>query len=179
MHEVDRRYKRNDTEHTAGRMKLEYVQCDQCRNFTPPNICTWWSEHKGSMHYISFPHNESTVCIYFNTMTPQHRKALHLYFRDYAEGLNEAGYDVKTFLEESKYSMSVPFTMHFFKDSIWRPVQKAITKSDEYPEGKESTEDLTSTELKQIEEIVTQKMSELTGVYVEWPSEERLKHESK
>lgn len=89
-------------------------------------------------------------------------RCMHKYFEKLAEALNDAGYDFKKFLEVSQYKLDVPWNKYLCKDTLWRPVQIAMT-------GKESTTAATDGECCQIYDVVNARVAELTGVSVEWP----------
>ena len=99
------------------------------------------------------------------TRTGQQNRALHLWCTMLAKALNDAGYDVKAFLEATDYKMDVPWTPALVKDQLFRPVMKAMT-------GKESTTEMNTIDPTPIHETVMSKVSEITGVeYINWPDE--------
>jgi len=110
-------------------------------------------------------------------VTNQQRKALHKFCELLAEALNDAGFDFKAFMEQVNYQSDVSWTKYLVKDQLWRVIQRPMTMSDEFPEGKESTEDLTNGEVSRIYEQLSKQIGEATGVYVAWPNHEELKDE--
>jgi len=90
-----------------------------------------------------------------------------------AEELNDAGFDLKKFLEVAQYKIDVPWNKGSVVDVLWRPVQEAMT-------GKESTTELDTVDPAAIHKVVANRVAELTGVYVEWPSRfnRRLRNEA-
>jgi hypothetical protein len=98
-------------------------------------------------------------------MTSKQRKAMHLYFEMLAEELNNTEYDVKAFMEKVDYQIDVPWTKAFIKEQIWKPIQFAILQ-------KESTEDMTNSEVDKVYEVVNERIAAAMGVYVPFPTEE-------
>ena len=96
--------------------------------------------------------------------TQQQNRALHLWFRHLAEELNAAGLDMRATL---KPEISIPWTGETIKDFLWRPVQKAQLK-------KESTTELTTSEIDVIWETLNRHLGEKFGVHVPFPSIEEL-----
>ena len=90
--------------------------------------------------------------------------ALHLWFRLLAEELNAAGYDFKKFLEVSEYKLDIPFSETLIKEVFWREFMKGMT-------GQSSTTDLTPFECSKVQETMSARIAEKTGVYVEFPHE--------
>lgn len=92
--------------------------------------------------------------------TTQQNKALHLYCKMLSEALNDAGLDMKATL---KPEVAIPWTMENVKNSLWRPIQEALT-------GKHSTIDLDSVNPSDIHAILNRHMAEKFGISIEWPS---------
>lgn len=93
--------------------------------------------------------------------TDAQNRALHLWFTQLAEALNEAGFDMKKTLRQD---VDIPWTLTSIKESLWRPVQKSYT-------GKKSTTDLNKQkEIDDIYDIINRTIGERTGVYVPFPS---------
>ncbi len=101
-------------------------------------------------------------------LTPQQRKALHLYLRELAAALNAAGLDMKATL---KPSVEIPWTEEMAKEFLWRPIQKVMTK-------KESTEELDKLDVSEIYAVLDRHIAEKFGVHVEFPSDERMASEA-
>lgn len=87
--------------------------------------------------------------------------ALHLFCKQLANELNNAGYDFRTFVKEG---YPVPFNENLVKDFLWRPIQEAVT-------GKVSTTKPERGEYSQIYDVINLKMAEY-GLHVPWPSQE-------
>jgi len=94
------------------------------------------------------------------TRTAQQNKALHLYFTQLAEILNEAGWDMKKTL---KADWDILWTMENIKNNLWRPIQEAYI-------CKKSTTELTTTEIDKIYDILNKGIGEKTGIYIPFPS---------
>jgi hypothetical protein len=95
--------------------------------------------------------------------TGKQNAAIHVFFQELAEALNNAGYDLKTFLNASEKTIPVPWTAATVKETLWRPVQKALT-------GKTSTTEQTTVDPSKVYDVLMKRISELTGVYVEFPN---------
>lgn len=96
--------------------------------------------------------------------TIQQNKALHLFFDQLAEKLNDSGYDMRKVLKEG---VEIPWNRQSVKEHLWRPIQQAVT-------GESSTTKPASSEYTKIYEVLSRHLSQKLGVYVEWPSEESL-----
>ena len=106
--------------------------------------------------------------------TLQQNKALHKYFRQLADALNFAGLDMKATL--SHRSVDVPWNVNRIKEALWKDLQMIMTKSDEYPEGKDSTIQLDTKEVSEIYETLNRWTASKLGVSVPFPSiDEQIK----
>jgi hypothetical protein len=94
--------------------------------------------------------------------TIQQNKALHKYFELLAEELNNAGLDMRVVL---KPEISINWSPETIKEHLWRPVQKLQL-------GKESTTELTTSEINKIWETLNRFLSDKFGVFVDFPHEE-------
>jgi hypothetical protein len=94
---------------------------------------------------------------------PQNR-ALHLYLKTLAMKFNEAGIGVKKLLLCMKDGFDVPVT-EFFLKARFREVGLIMY-------GRESTKDLTTVEISEVYKVIDMRLSELTGIHVEFPSNE-------
>lgn len=92
--------------------------------------------------------------------TIQQNKALHKYNTNLSIALNDAGLDMKKVL---KPHIDIPWTPEAIKEHIVHPIAKAMFNKD-------STADLTTTEMQRVYEVVNRHMAEKFGVSVEWPS---------
>jgi hypothetical protein len=97
--------------------------------------------------------------------TTQQNKALHLFFTILADELKDAGFDMYKTLNKA---LPLPWNCNRVKEFMWRPVQ-------EHVKDKESTKQLTTKDIDVIYEIMMKIISERTGVYVPFPSEEELR----
>jgi len=103
-------------------------------------------------------------------LTSKQRKSLHLWFTFIANAANDAGYDQKAVLEKFKDGFSVPTTMYFWKD-IYRAGAYAMY-------GVQSTEEMTTKQVVELANIYMARVSEVTGILVDWPSIESLMDQS-
>jgi hypothetical protein len=94
--------------------------------------------------------------------TIQQNKALHKYFELLAKELNDAGLDMRTVL---KPEININWTEEMIKEHLWRPVQKLQL-------GKDSTTELTTTEINKVWETLNMFLSEKFGVFVDFPHED-------
>ncbi len=95
--------------------------------------------------------------------TSQQNRAMHKYFRLLAEELNDAGYDMKSTLNEDR---EIPWTEENVKNHLWRPIQEAML-------SKESTMDLETKEVNQVYEVLNRHLGEKLGISVMFPVEDR------
>lgn len=93
--------------------------------------------------------------------TDQQNRALHLYFTQLSEALNDAGFDMRKTIRQN---LEIPWTPHNIKEFLWRPAQKAYLK-------KQSTTELDKVEdINHVYDIVNRLIGERTGVHVPFPS---------
>ena len=115
-----------------------------------------------------FEGSEVEIRIVKDKRTRKQNKALHLYFTQVANALNEAGLDMRKVL---KQSVDIPWTAERVKEFLWRPVQKTYL-------NKESTTELNKLkEIDEIWEILNRHLSEKFGIYIPFPSVETLMEE--
>ena len=94
--------------------------------------------------------------------TNSQNKAIHKYLELLSDALNDAGFDVKQVIR-----VDIPWTPEMAKELIWRPVQKLHL-------GKESTTQLTTTQVDKIYEIINRAIGERVRIYVPFPSKEQI-----
>ncbi len=91
--------------------------------------------------------------------TLNQNSALHLYFTQLAEALNNSGFDLQKTLK-----VDVPWTPALIKELLWRPVQSLYLK-------KKSTTELNKIEdIDKIYDIVNRTIAQRTGVHIPFPS---------
>ena len=88
--------------------------------------------------------------------------SLHLYTERVATKMNEAGIMQRELVGSFKDGFELPVTGHMIKD-IFREVGMAMFK-------KNSTADLLTTEIQEVYRVVDQRIGEITGIIVDWPS---------
>jgi len=97
--------------------------------------------------------------------TSQQNKALHLFFTQLADTLNDAGCDMYKTLDKA---LPLPWTAERVKEFMWRPLQKHLT-------DKKSTRELAKEDIDKIYEVLNNIIGGRTGVHVPFPSEEELR----
>ena len=93
-----------------------------------------------------------------NPRTSAQNRAIHLFFTQLADALNDAGFDMKKTIQ-----MDIPWTGYGVKEYIWRPTQEWLF-------GKKSTTELTSKDIDKLYEVINRAIGERTGVHVAFPS---------
>jgi len=90
--------------------------------------------------------------------TRQQQKAEHVYFRQVAESLNDAGYTLGKGLEKMDIKeIEIPWTEENVKEIIWRVIQDGMF-------NKESTTELESGEVNQIYLVVDHFLTDRFGI---------------
>lgn len=96
--------------------------------------------------------------------TATQNNALHLYFQQVADTLNEHGLDIKIIL---KPGLEISWSPVMVKELLWRPVQKAHL-------NKQSTTELDSIwDITAVYDLVNRHLSQF-GISIPFPSEEEL-----
>ena len=91
--------------------------------------------------------------------TTAQRNSMHLYFRQLAQVLNDAGLDMVAVLNDAE----IPWSEHTVKSEIWGKVMKAIT-------DKTSTTQLDRDEVSKIYEVVNRHLASTFGVMLSFPN---------
>jgi len=91
--------------------------------------------------------------------TERQNNAMHLWFRQMSEQLNDAGYSNKHPFNDQ---IEVPFTEGLVKEMLYKPIIKAMYQ-------KTSTTKLTGRELSEAAEVLVRWLSEKKGIYVPFP----------
>ena len=94
--------------------------------------------------------------------TTLQNNALHQYFKELSEALNDSGLDVMTTL---KHDIAIPWNPDLVKELMWRPVMQAMTE-------KFSTTQLDRVEIGHIWEVMNRHLSDKHGIHVEFPHDE-------
>ena len=97
--------------------------------------------------------------------TLKQNRALHLYFKQLAEELNENGVEFRGFIKAD-----MPWSETMIKEILWKPLQGVYLKE-------RSTTKLTTKGINDIYDILNKIIIERTNgqVYVAFPSEELIK----
>jgi len=94
------------------------------------------------------------------TRTNQQNRAMHKFFTIIADELNNIG---ATFSYEfGSEIMELPYTSELIKETLWKPIQKALFNKD-------STTEITTEEINQIIDVITLKFGEM-GIPITFPS---------
>jgi hypothetical protein len=101
------------------------------------------------------------------TRTSRQNRALHLFFRQLVEELDNAGLDMKAVI---KPEVDIPWTTDLAKEYLWRPLQKAML-------GTESTRDLETGDISKVYETLNRHLANKFGVSVPFPEIFRLLYE--
>ena len=99
--------------------------------------------------------------------TDRQNRALHLWFKQLAEALNEAGFDMRATIRED---LDIPWNEKTVKEYLWRPVQKQYLLE-------RSTTKLKTKDIDKIFDIINKAIGERTGVHVPFPSIDSLMEE--
>lgn len=91
--------------------------------------------------------------------TSRQNNAIHVYCREAAIDLNEAGCDQRKVL---KPSLAIPWTMESFKENLFKPIMQAMF-------GIDSTTQLKTGQVGEVYETLNRELSEKFGVSTEFP----------
>jgi hypothetical protein len=89
--------------------------------------------------------------------------ALHVYYRNLADALNDAGMDVRKTLKPSFYMMWTP---NLVKELLWKPIQEALT-------GQKSTTKIERADPSKVYDVLHNKLTDW-GIDVPFPSVESI-----
>jgi hypothetical protein len=95
------------------------------------------------------------------TRSDRQNNAMHLWFRQIATELNDAGYWVRHPFSDK---LEIPFTEILVKETLYKPILKAMY-------GKNSTAKLTPKELSEAAEVLIRWLSEHKKVYIPFPQQ--------
>jgi len=95
--------------------------------------------------------------------TLEQNNALHLYFKQLAEALNDAGFDMKKTMK-----VDIPWTAENVKEFLWKPVQRA------YLHKNSTTELRKQGDIDKVYDIINRALAERTGVSIPFPSVENM-----
>jgi hypothetical protein len=100
--------------------------------------------------------------------TLNQNRALHKYFENISETLNDHGLDIKKTLASNA---EVPWSAALVKELLWRPLMRAQVR-------KNSTTQLTTSEIDLVLDTITKYLGQNHGLTVNFPSIETLIHEN-
>jgi len=92
--------------------------------------------------------------------TLRQNRSIHLFCEMLAEGLNDAGYDMKRVFEVK--TVDVPWTKESVKACLWKPIQDAMFEV-------ESTAKLERTQVSKVYEVLNRHITSNFGVHVPFP----------
>ena len=95
------------------------------------------------------------------TRSDRQNNAMHLWFRQIASELNDAGYWVRHPFSDA---LEIPFTEVLVKETLYKPIIKSMY-------DKSSTGKLTAQELSEAAEVLIRWLSEHKQVYVPFPQQ--------
>jgi hypothetical protein len=87
---------------------------------------------------------------------------LHLLFRQLAEALNEAGFEIP---HPFKRDLEIPYTEHSVKDLLYRPIVESLY-------GESSSAKLDAQQMSESMDILVDAVNRNTGVLVQVPTQE-------
>lgn len=105
----------------------------------------------------------------YKIRTLQQSKALHLYFTQLAEMLNDSGLDMRKVLRPS---ISIPWSGETIKEYLWKPVM-------EFQLQKSSTTEMTTKDIDEVYDTINRHIGEKFGITLEFPSMESLINKSR
>ena len=94
----------------------------------------------------------------------QQNKSFYKWIEEVAVECEQQGVDRKTMVEDLS-DASIPITGKFIKEVIWFHYMVAMY-------GKESTAQLTTKEMTEVEKVVTLHLQENYGLQTKWPSQD-------
>ena len=119
-------------------------------NFFIDFILKQWGDGKTILYYIKD-----------TSRSDRQNNAMHLWFRQVAEELNDAGCWVKHPFSDT---LEIPFTEVLVKEMLYKPIIKTMY-------DKSSTAKLTPTQLSEAAEVLMRWLSENKQVYVPFPQQ--------
>ena len=103
--------------------------------------------------------------------TVKQNAAIHVACNGWAEGLNLAGYDVKTAMEKGMMkALPVPFTKDILKYNFVHPYMKVMFPDHVDCDGNPTTTALDTVEVQQLFDAVNDGISQVFGVSISFPS---------
>jgi len=126
------------------------VDKEEKMNFFIAFVTTQFDQGKKILYYIKD-----------TTRSDRQNNAMHLWFRQIAEGLNDAGYWVRHPFSDK---LEIPFTEVLVKETLYKPIIHSMY-------DKASTGKLTPKELSDAAEVLIRWLSEHKGVYIPFPQQ--------
>lgn len=117
--------------------------------------------------YLLEKYEGKTLCVDITNVkkrSDRQNRALHLWFEQLSEALNDAGYDVRSVIRKE---VPIPWTAYNVKELLWRPVQEKML-------GEKSTTKLRAQDIDRIYDVLNRALGERKGIYVEFPNLDAL-----
>ena len=119
-------------------------------NFFISFILDQWEDGKTILYYIKDTNRSD-----------RQNNAMHLWFRQIAQELNDAGYWVRHPFSDT---LEIPFTEVLVKETLYKPIAKHMY-------NKSTTTKLTPSELSECAEVLIRWLSEHKNVYIPFPQQ--------
>lgn len=107
--------------------------------------------------------NYVEIKMYKSTRTSRQNRALHLFFTNMSDMLNEHGLYFNYSGVITGNIIEIPWTMELFKEMVWKPIQKHLF-------NKSSTTRLKTNEIDVVFEVINKHFSE-KGMEINFPCE--------
>ena len=108
--------------------------------------------------------------------SPQQRKAMEVYFRELAEALNAAGYDMKKVLEVK--TVDVPWSQELVKEVLWKSIQEPMYPETVDEDGVVHTARCPMDGVDKVYEVLNRHIASNFGVSIPFPSHEEQLNDS-
>jgi len=127
-----------------------------------------WDDYVSELAKVNLDGYEYGVMVEFKTgvRTTKQNNAMHRYFSELGNALNDAGLDQRKVL---KPSVDIPWSTTSVKKKLWGFIMKALT-------GKEKTSQLERDEVSEIYEALNRHIAEKFGVQVPFPDRNEPPH---
>ena len=107
--------------------------------------------------------------------TPQQRKAMEVFFRELADALNDAGYDMKKVFEVR--TVDIPWSQELVKEALWKTIQGPMYPETIDDDGAVHTARCPKDGVDKVYEVLNRHIAQF-GVSVPFPSHNEQLNES-
>ncbi len=97
------------------------------------------------------------------TITGKQMACIHIIYRQFAEALNNAGYDIQRAINMKGIRFPISFTEENVKEIFGRPVIRSL-----YPKKRSHT-NLSTTETREVFEVLNAAMAKVFAISLPWP----------